>query len=41
MDYPGKVQERARPRVYQEATRTAKELIGADGRLLKSYGEAA
>jgi hypothetical protein len=36
---PGKQQEGARPRTDQEAKRRAKEVVGPDGHLLKSYGE--
>ena len=38
---PGKLQEGARPRTYQEAKRRAKEVVGPDGYLLKSYGEGS
>jgi hypothetical protein len=36
---PGKLQERARSRTYQEALRRAQEVVGPDEHLLKSYGE--
>jgi hypothetical protein len=35
----GKIQERTRPMTYQEATRRAKEVVGPDGHLLKSFVE--
>jgi hypothetical protein len=37
----GKLQEGARPRTYQEAKRRAKEVIGPDRHVLKSYGQGS